>query len=262
MSQTEPVLAPAGSPPRFHFDWIFPSVFRPRSTFPKLAQQPGDTWQTPLLVLTLSALLVVLIAAPLRREAALSAPAQLPPDFQYFTPEQQEQFAQAQQASSSNTFIYLFPTLIALARVWLGWLIVGALLHLAVTLLGGRATMRTMMNLVAWAGLPLAVRDLVRGLHMLAGDRLILAPGLSGLVGSEGSTFDLIRLKSLESVDLYLIWQILLLVAAVRSAGNPGRGKAWTSVLVAQAIALALQIGPAVLIARLSGLTVIRPFLF
>jgi hypothetical protein len=122
--------------------------------------------------------------------------------------------------------------------------------------------MRTMMNLVAWAGLPLAVRYLVRGLYMLLSDRLILAPGLSGLASSEGNTGALIQSKFLESVDLYWIWQIALLVLAVRAGGGFSRGKAWTSVLSAQAVALALQIGPAVLIARLSSLTVIRPFLF
>ena len=122
--------------------------------------------------------------------------------------------------------------------------------------------MRTMMNLVAWAGLPLAVRYLVRGLYMLLSDRLILAPGLSGLASAEGNTAALIQSKFLEAVDLYWIWQIALLVVAVRAGGGFSRGKAWTSVLTAQAVALAFQIGPAVLIARLSGLTVIRPFLF
>lgn len=262
MSETAPAHATVDRPQRFHFELMFRSILRPRSTFPMLVEQPGDTWRTPLLVLTLTALLVVLVAGPLRREAALNAPAELPPDFQYYSPEQQEQFLQAQQATSSNTFIYLFPSLGALARVWGGWLIAGALLHLAVTLLGGRATMRTMMNLVAWAGLPFAVRNAVRAVYMLASNRLILGPGLSGLAALDGGTLDLIRQKLLESLDLYILWQVLLLVAAVRSAGNPGTGKAWTSVLLTQIVALALQIGPAVLIARLSGLTVIRPFLF
>ncbi|OGT28787.1 MAG: hypothetical protein A2Z17_05415 [Gammaproteobacteria bacterium RBG_16_66_13] len=260
MNETTPALAER--PQRFQFDWVLRSILRPWSTFPKLVEQPADTWRTPLLVLTLAAVLLVLVAGPLRREAALNAPAEPPPDFQYYSPEQQEQFLQAQQATSSNTFIYLFPALSALARVWGGWLIVGALLHLAVTLLGGRATMRTMMNLVAWAGLPFAVRDAVRAVYMLASKRLILAPGLSGLAVSDGGTLDLVRVNLLESLDLYIIWHVLLLVAAVRSAGNPGTGKAWTSVLLTQVVALALQIGPAVLLAKLSGLTVIRPFLF
>lgn len=262
MTETHPTLSTPDRPRRFHLDYVLPSLFRPKRAFSHLVEQSSDTWMTPLILLTLAALLSVLIAGPLRREAALNTPPQLPPDFQYYSPEQQAQILQGQQMTSGTTFIYLFPALGALVQVWGGWLATGALLHLATTLLGGRATMRSMMNLVAWAGLPFAIRDVVRGLYMLAGDRLIAASGLSGLVAAEGGTLVSVWAALLAIVDLYLVWHILLLVMAVRSGTDPGPRKAWGSVLLTQVVILALQVGPSVLVSRLSSLTVIRPFLF
>lgn len=122
--------------------------------------------------------------------------------------------------------------------------------------------MRSMMNRVAWAGLPYAVRDVVRSLYLWLGHRVIASPGLSGLVSSEGGTLATAWAALLGLIDLYLVWQVLLLVAAIRSGGDPGPRKAWASVLITEIVVLALQVVLAVLIARLSALTIIRPFPF
>lgn len=55
MADTLP-FAPT-SPRPFHFDWLFPALFRPRSTFAAIGAYSGSTWLTPLLVLTLTGLL-------------------------------------------------------------------------------------------------------------------------------------------------------------------------------------------------------------
>lgn len=249
-------------PRRLHFEWVLPALFRPAKSFRAIAGSPSDSWLTPILLLTLAALVAVLVGGPLRREAVLNAPPQLPPDFQYYTPEQQAQVLQAQQATASAAFTHLFPALGALTRVWGGWLISGALLHLITTLLGGRATMRSLMNRVAWAGLPFALRDAVRILYMWGSHRLIASPGLSGLASSGQGTLAAIWTALLALVDLYLVWHVLLLVAAVRAESDPGSRRAWVGVVIAQAVLLILQAVPAALIARLSGLTIVRPFLF
>jgi energy-converting hydrogenase Eha subunit B len=122
--------------------------------------------------------------------------------------------------------------------------------------------MLSAMNLVAWAALPFGVRDLVRGLYLLLGHRLIQAPGLSGLIGSEASAAALFAGQLLALVDVYLIWHLALLVIGVRAQSDPGRGRAWASVGITQAVALLLQVLPAYLVGRLASLTIARPFLF
>ncbi len=261
MAESSSALAPQ-SPRRLRFDWVTRTLFRPRGAFPAITGQLGDTWLTPLLVLTATALLAVIVAGPLRQVAAQSGQTALPMDFPYYTAEQQAQFLQAQAATSGTTFVYVFPALAGLLKVWVGWLVLGALLHLALTLLGGRWTMRSMLNMVAWSGLPFAVRDLVRSAYMLTTHQLIASPGLSGLVGSESGTLALLAGSLLGLLDIYLLWHLALLIIGIQSSTDPGRRKAWTSVLVAQVVALLLQAGPGVIAAKLGSLTIIRPFLF
>jgi hypothetical protein len=115
---------------------------------------------------------------------------------------------------------------------------------------------------VAWAGLPFAVRDLVRSAYVLFGHKLITSPGLSGLLPAEAEGGALFFAGLLELFDLYFIWHVVLLVFAARAEVDLGARRAWGSVLAAQVVALLLQVGPAFAAAQLSGLTVVRPFLF
>jgi hypothetical protein len=262
MTETQPPPIAEEPRRRLHLNWVLPALFRPRKAFAGIAAQSGDTWYTPLLILTLTALLAVIVGGPLRQAEALNAQVQPPSDFMYYTPEQQAQFQQAQAATAGTTFVYVFPALVGLVRVWAGWLILGALLHLALTLLGGRWTMRSMMNTVAWSGLPFAIRDLVHTAYFLFGHRLIQAPGLSGLVGSEVGTLGLLAGQVLGLLDIYLVWHVALLVIGIRSSIDPGARKALGSVLITTVVALLIQALPAFLAAKLGSLTIIRPFLF
>jgi hypothetical protein len=58
----------------------------------------------------------------------------------------QEQFMQAQQATQGPVFIYALPGFVAVLGVWIGWLLLSGLLHLALTLLGGRSANRNTLN--------------------------------------------------------------------------------------------------------------------
>jgi hypothetical protein len=260
--ETQPVPEEPARARRFRFDLLLPALIRPRAAYREIATQAGRSWITPLLVITVTGLILVLVGGPLRKAAAELEAMNMPQEFMYYTPEQQAQIQQGRAATSSATFVYVFPAVLAVLKVWLGWLVVGATLHLFLTLMGARGTMSSMMNLVAWAGLPFAVRDLVRSAYVLISHRLIEAPGLSGLVSAEAEGGALFFAGVLSLIDLYLIWHIVLLVFAARAEVDLGARRAWGSVLAAQVIALVLQAGPAFAAAQLSGLTVIRPFLF
>ncbi len=247
---------------RWHLDWLLGVLIHPWRTFPRIAAETGAVWLTPLLLISLAAVLLVAVSGPLRQSQALLAANDLPPDFQYYSPDQQAQLQQALASSASANFVYVFPAVSAVGKVWLGWLIAGGVLHLVLTILGGRASSRSVLNRVAWAGLPFALRDTVRILATLLGDQLIAQPGLSGLVPAQSGGALVLAAQLLAAVDLYWIWHVLLLVIAVRAAPDPGPGKAWASVLITQALALLLLALPATLSAQLNNLTIVRPFLF
>ncbi len=256
-------LAPAPrAPARFHFGWIPDVFFHPRQVFTALAELTHNTWLTPLLFLTLAAILLVLAKGMLEKQAALTGNVELPPDYQYYSPEQQAQYMQSVQTRQGAVFLYLIPGLVAVTGVWLGWLIVGGLLHLLLTLLGGRGDTASALNLVAWASLPLGLRDLVRLFFLLATQKVIAAPGLSGFVDATQGNAALFLSSMLGLVDIYLIWFILLATLGSRQATRLPLGKAFaaacTSILGVALIQALLNFG----VAAMGSLSVVRPFFF
>ena len=184
-----------------------------------------------------------------------------PPGFEFYTPEQQAQFQQAATATNNSTFNYLLPALGAIAGVIVVWFLVGWLLHLLQTLFGGRGTSRAALNIAAWSSLPLIARHIVQTVVMLTSDQLIAGPGLSGFApADEGITSALLG-GILSSVDIFLVWQIILLYIGVRVSSQLPRVKCWLAVLLTIMIVLALRALPAAILAQFGGLTVIRPFL-
>jgi len=257
---TETTLSPVPRTRRFQPGWLYLALFKPRLAFASIAAHKTALWLAPLLVVTLATLASVAAAGMLRQAAALMGEVQLPPDFQYYSPEQQARLMQAIQATSGPVFIFVFPALIALIKVWFGWLLVGGLIHLVLTLLGGRGSVGITMNVLAWASLPFALRELVRAAAMVVEQQLIAMPGLSGFTPvGEGNWYVFIS-GVLAALDIYLIWHVWLLIVGESAAtGLPGN-KVGAGVLLVILVVLSLQALVGVGSAHFNNLTIIRPF--
>ena len=240
---------------RFDFPRLLPVLTRPRRVFAEMASEARGTWLTPMLVLTVTALLVVLVSGFLKTRAAMLGEVAMPPDWQYWTPEMQNNYMQAQQATQGKTFMYIIPLVGAWTGLWLGWVLVAGLLHLGSTLLGGRGTMQGALNVVAWASLPFAIRDLLKVIYMFAAGHAIGSPGLSGFATSAGFLPQL-----LSRVDLFVIWYIILLIIGIAVFDGLSRGKAVVDVLVVILLVLFAQAGLGTLVSNMGGQAVQRPF--
>jgi hypothetical protein len=179
----------------------------------------------------------------------------LPPDWQWWTPEMQQTYMQAQQAQQGPVYMYIMPLFGSLTGLWLGWLILAGLLHLGSTLLGGRGTMQNALNVVAWASLPFALRDILRMIFMGIAGRIIASPGLAGFASSSGFLVQL-----LARTDLFLLWSILLLVIGFAIADNLTRGKSFANVLIVIVLVLLAQAGLATLASGIGNAAIQRPF--
>jgi hypothetical protein len=252
---------PLDRPRRFHFDWVFPALFRPRATLARIAEYASDVWLTPILVLMLTALLRIGVAGPLEQLARQTGQ-NLPPAAQWWTPEQLQQYMEIQNATSGPVFIYVFPAIISVLGIWVGWLVLVGILHLVLTLTGGRGSTRVAMNTVAWASLPFAVRDLVQVGWMMTQQQLIAGAGLAGFAPNDGTAVSLALSAVLALVDIYIGWQIALLIFGVRAGNGLPLGKAISGVLITMFIWLALQALPGFLLAQFGGLQVVQPFFF
>lgn len=225
---------PFEPPRRFHFDWLMPALLTPRAFFGRLAHQNHASWLTPMLVL--SGLAVA--RAALNSQLTPLGQIVTPPDFQYWMPEMQQQFMQNQQALQGPLFRFGFPILGTLGGVWLGWVITFAALNLLVTLNGGRGGAQAAVNFVAWASLPLAAREAVRLVYLLAANAPITTSGLAGF-GPEGAGWPAFITQMLALTDAFVIWHWVLLTLAVMAVDKFSLPKAALVTFLALALTLA-----------------------
>ena len=247
---------------RFSMRQILQYPFKPIKVIKEVLTMPRRQWLPPMIIISLIAVASLIAAGWVKQQAAAMGEVTLPPDFEYYSPEQQAQYLQASQATQGFAFVYALPILGALSKIWLGWLLVGAILHLSITLLGGRGETSKSMTLVAWAFLPFALRDLVRLLYYIFARQPINSPGLSGLVTLPESNVALLLTAVLSLIDIYLLWHVVLLIRSVKATTGLPSGKAVASVLITTLVIAGLQTGAIFLINKLQSLSISQPFFF
>jgi len=251
---TDTTLAVASPSRRFDFKRILAFFLHPREAIAGLAAEEKPVWLLPMLLVSVMFLVRIIVSGYLQAQAAAMGQVNLPADWQYWSPEMQNNYMQAQQATQGPVFVYIIPATLGLVKFWLAWLIVAGLTHLASTLFGGRGKMASALNLVAWACLPFVLRDVLRVIFMLIVHHPIDSPGLSGIV-----TVPYLS-KLLTSVDLFFLWFVVLLVAGIRKADNLPLGKAIASVVIVLLLGLLAQAGLGTLTSQLNGMTITRMF--
>jgi hypothetical protein len=251
---TELDVLPIQRPRRLRLDWLGPLFWRPRQTLSRVQEEGHATWLAPLLLLTLLAIVAILIAGPIRQESAAAKPQTPPQDFQYWSPEQQNQYMQSMATASGPTIVYVMPAVSELLKIWLGWFLFAAILHLSLTLAGSRGNMTSALNLVAWAGLPAALRYLVQIGSMLFAHQLVAHPGLSGFAPADGSFIVRYLGAILPFIDIYLVWTVALLLVGLIPTSGISAGKLIVTLLISLAILLFLEALPGFIGAQLGAL--------
>ncbi|MBP7690145.1 MAG: YIP1 family protein [Thermoflexales bacterium] len=244
----------------WQFKWLGGMLFKPRATLTAIRAVDRSIWLMPILIVLALLTLRVIVNAPLKLAALeQGAPVVDPNNQQFLTPEQQAQMQQALEATKGPVFLYVFPIVGALISGLLLWSMTAALLHLFSTLQGGRGTLTRTLNLVAWASVPTMIHLLVQIIYISAAGKLIAEPGLAGFAAPSPDGSVLVH-ALLSRVDVYLFWQIALLLVGVQIFTTIKTRKALTAVVVTMVIMLAVRILPEVVGASLGGVTVGQSF--
>lgn len=212
-------------------------MLRPSEAFSPMASDRQGSWLTPMLILSISSILVVIVVGYLKTQASLNGVVEFPPDWEFWSPEMQESYLQAQQTSQGPLVNYVLPAIGALISLWLGWVIFAGIMRLVSTLLGGRGSTQSALNIVAWANAPFIVRDLLQAFFMLIAGHEIASPGLSGFV-QQGFMYHF-----LSRTDIFLFWNIALLGIGFAVVDGLPKGKALMGVIVVVLILIAIQSG-------------------
>jgi hypothetical protein len=247
-------------PRHWRWDWLIPIIFFPRRIFKQITSQTVSVWQVPIIIFLIAALLEVFAAGSVRQKATALGEFTPPPGFEYYSVEQQDQYRQVMGTTTSNAFIYGIPALLAITRVIAVWLLMGGLLHLIMTLLGGRGDTGSMMNVVAWAALPLAIRSFIRAMYIYFSGSIINSPGFSGLLSNTGSNWNLFLSAFLTTIDIFIIWHAVLLMIGVRQGTQLSIPKVIFGVVFTLLLILLIQALISFGLAKIGGLTIIRPY--
>jgi hypothetical protein len=247
---------------RLNFAWVPEILFHPRRGFQQIASLTASVWLTPLLILSIFTVINVLVTGRIKSQAATMGEITYPADFEYYSAEEQAQYLQAVQSTQGPVFVYVLPSITTLASIWFGWLFLGGILHLVTTLFGGRGSTAVSLNIVAWSSLPLVLREIIQFIYVLISHKLIINPGLSGFIPINGSNLSIFFSHILSSIDIYWIWQLLLLVIGIKISSGLNSSKSILSVSITVLIILLIQSGFAYIIQALGNLNITRPFFF
>ncbi len=229
----------AERPKRFRLDWLLSVFLRPREAFTAIAAESGAVWLAPLVILVTTGSIQAIISGVMKMRSGAGG------------------------VSLGPTATVIFPLLAGIIGVVVSWLLVSSAVHLALMVQGGRSTQGTMSNIVAWAALPLALRDLVRIVAMLIAGRPIMAAGVSGFISAGAVGGALFFRQLLAMVDLYMIWHVVLIITGVNQsgAGLPKKRVALSMVLVILLLAL-IRAAAGFAIASLGNLSPTQSFFY
>jgi hypothetical protein len=251
--EKEPVLERVG-PLRL----LWGMIVRPRVTLEYLGEYGRRTWWLPALLALLLVVLPVLAAAPHRAQQqreAVAAIQEQQSEQREMTAREQEQMEQAMNIAASPFITTVFPAVAGVAGAVVGWLVWAGALYLGSMALGGRSSFGQMFRMVIWTWLPYALRGLLQIIYILVSGQIIANPGLSGfvvdnrapveeMVVAPPSMGQMLLAGLLGRVDLFLFWNLILLVLGVMVATRLPRRKAVVVTLGVWLLLTALSLLP------------------
>jgi len=236
------------------FDWLLPILIHPKKTIEEIVKKDKPVWLTSLMVISALVIIAGLVGSPIRKNDIISG-ANLPENFQYYSAEQQAQFMSAQATQSSALFTLVFPIVGSLIGVWFSWFILSSILHLLLTLSGSRASNIHSVNLVGWAMIPIAVRQLIQIFAMIFTHSVVHASGFSGFIASDVTGGLAFLSGILGQLDIFFIWQVVLILLGVVPLSGLKPTKAWAVTAAAILILMVLVALPRMASSMMSGLT-------
>ena len=237
-------------------------IVRPRATLEILNEQGGRTWWLPALLVVLLIILPVVVAAPITaqqtREVVQATQEQMGErSGTEMSTEQQAQMEQAMSIAASPLITVVFPAAGGVVVQVVGWLVWAGALYLAGMALGGRSTFGQMFRMVVWVWLPYALRGLLQTVYILVSGQLIANPGLSGFVQADHPVGEMVftppslgqtlLVAFLSRVDLFLVWNLILLVIGVTVITHLPRRKVLLVTLSVWLLLTVLSLTPALI---------------
>ncbi|MBN1487413.1 MAG: YIP1 family protein [Anaerolineae bacterium] len=236
------------------FKLLWGTLIHPKDTFSYLKNDGRKAWWGAailILLLTLAPLIAGMITAQQQLAATMMGPEMMgtsefsvEPMYEYAPPTEPE------MPTGPN----LFNVIASIPGTIISWLAWGGALYLASVFLGRSSNFGQMFRVAVWTWLPYAIRGVIQTLYILLTKQQIINAGLSGFIIDKGTTAiippgpgELALSSILGSIDLYLLWNLVLLIIGFMVFTNLPRKKALTAILTTWALFTLLSTLPAVI---------------
>lgn len=232
-------------------------LYKPGRTFEYLRDHAQKSWIFAAILALIFLLLPVVVSGPIAsRQAQELFRTQIeerPEMFQNMTEEQQQV---AINAAGNPLFFMVIPAAGVIFGLIISWLVWSGALHLVSTMSGGGNTFAQIWQMVVWSWLPFVVRGLMQTVYVLLTGKLITNAGLSGLVAGAQQSADVFAIPGigqlvlqsfLSRIDLFLLWNLVLIFIGVAVMGRLSRRKAFLITLGVWAVFSLLSLIPAVI---------------
>ena len=216
-------------------------ILRPRATLEYLAGHGGRSWWAPCLVAVLFTVLPIVAAAPItvrQTREAVQATQEMMGERAGSgqSAEQEARMEQAMSMAASPLITAVFPSAASVVGLVVAWLAWAGALYLAGTAMGGRSTFRQMVRTVVWTWIPFTLRGLLQTVYILTSGQAIDRPGLSGfvrngrpvgeMIAAPPGAGQMLAVAFLSRVDLFLVWNLVLIFIGVAVVTRLPRRKA------------------------------------
>lgn len=244
---------------RFYIKLILPFFVHPRQTYEQVLLRKA-TWYTPLLVISLLMLAQVFVSETRNAPPSDMVPSESIP--MEGVPSQGKGIEGGSSGeveggmspdgmvteteSSAGLLGALLPAVRNLAGLWVGWFVLTLVLFVALVISGSQGNFTQALNLTAWSSLPYAIQILAQVLFALIYSSATTLPqGLAGLATKVQGLGGQYLVIFLQRVDVFLVWQVVLLMIGTVYISQLPAGKARWLVVLAILIYLVLAALPA-----------------
>jgi len=200
-------------------------VIQPERTLSYIRDHSKWLWLVPAILAIITFIIKGMVTAPI---AAKFAAEQMQKQLANIPPEQLAQMPSMVTKGPSPTFIALTTIGGGLLALAISWLFQAGVLHFVCLPLGSQGHFIQMFSIIAWARLPHFVRDVLQTAYIALTHKLSVHPGLSSLVATGDPLKDSTNLvyALLSRIDLFLFWNLLLLIIGVAVVSGFSRRKA------------------------------------
>jgi hypothetical protein len=248
------------------FSLLVGILIRPRATFTAIKENGRRTWIIMALIAIILVVLPRIVSGPITARQSAEAFQQAQEQFGTQTGPDGAEIAISEPPAfiSSPIFTTVFPAVGSVIGLIVSWLLWSGALHLLGSMVGGRNTFGQMLHTVVWAWVPYGIRNIVQAIYIAVTGELIAHPGLSGFVASEPppeeaffttpNTGQLVLQSLLGRIDIYLFWNLALLLIGVTIVSQLPRRKALGILLIVWAVFTLLGLAPALLSSVAAGM--------